>query len=513
MSTDKVKEHTTRADNPTVKFDLAHPTQRQVRDGLITGVIAESIAIPILLTAIFVGRDPVKWWYIVGAIACILVSVVYVALFVVITKGRSGVGAQATTGFVIICLALTALAFIELASDNKLGTYTPAVLVGVTLVSIIGDKRMRVGIDLFAIALVALTSWAEGLRGSELVAVVLVYSSTIVVITWIISRAVGSLTGHLNFRQSIDGLNQAFEDIGPSTADSATDTIGSIFQRGLPFVADVMPADQIAVFTRNEKLGRFIPLITWPGDDEEVSDLVELPQLDDALRTDSVVLDESYCALPVGYSVDGELVMMVRRSDDDRRIDHRSREAAELLAAAYLRVNSRVNFVSRLHTESRTDPLTGLANRRTLYERIEIEMAHALRSESPLSVAMIDLDHFKDYSDRFGHIAGDTVLRSIAALMVSNIRGQDLVARYGGEEFCLVMPDTDLVGAHYLLDKLRGGGREATTEFGVTLSAGLTSWDGFETTTSFIERADQALYRAKETGRNRVVSIQAFTDS
>ena len=118
-------------------------------------------------------------------------------------------------------------------------------------------------------------------------------------------------------------------------------------------------------------------------------------------------------------------------------------------------MTSRANFMNRLHTESRTDPLTGLANRRTLYERIEIEMAHALRSETPLSVAMIDLDHFKDYNDRFGHVAGDTLLRSIAAVMVSNIRGQDLVARYGGEEFCLVMPETDLVGGHHLLDKLR----------------------------------------------------------
>ena len=495
-----------------MKFDLAHPNQRQVRDGLISGVIAESIAIPILLTVIFVDRDPVKWWYILGAIGCILVSVVYVALFVVITKGKADLATQATTAFVIICLALTALAFIELGSDNKFGTYTPAVLVGVTLVSIIGDRRMRIGIDLFAIALVAMTSWAGGLRGSELVAVFLVYSSTIVAITWIISRAVGSLTGHLNFRQSIDALHETFEDVGPSTADSATDTIGSIFQRGLPMVADVLPADQIVVLTRNEKLGRFVPLVTWPGEGEDISGLVELPQLDRALHSDSVVLDEAFCAIPVGYCVDGELVMVVRRSGDDRRIDHRSREAAELLAAAFLRVNSRVNFVNRLHAESRTDPLTGLPNRRTLYERIEIEMAHALRSESPLSVAMIDLDHFKDYNDHYGHIAGDTVLRSIAALMVSNIRGQDLVARYGGEEFCLVMPDTDLVGAHYLLDKLRGGGREATTDFGVTLSAGLTSWDGFETTTSFIERADQALYRAKETGRNRVVSIQAFTE-
>ena len=115
-----------------------------------------------------------------------------------------------------------------------------------------------------------------------------------------------------------------------------------------------------------------------------------------------------------------------------------------------------------LHTESRTDPLTGLANRRSLMERIEMEMAHALRAETPLSVAMIDLDHFKDFNDRYGHVVGDTVLRSVAAMMVSNTRDQDLVARYGGEEFCLVLPDTDLVGGHHILDHLRAGGRDAT---------------------------------------------------
>ena len=139
-------------------------------------------------------------------------------------------------------------------------------------------------------------------------------------------------------------------------------------------------------------------------------------------------------------------------------------------------------------------------------------MEHALRSETPLTVAMIDLDHFKQYNDCHGHVAGDTLLRAIAALMVSNIRGQDLVVRYGGEEFCLVLPETDVVGGHHLLDKLRTGGRETTTDFGVTLSAGLTNWDGMEDITSLIERADQALYRAKESGRNRVVSIQSLTE-
>ena len=142
-----------------------------------------------------------------------------------------------------------------------------------------------------------------------------------------------------------------------------------------------------------------------------------------------------------------------------------------------------------------------------------MEMAHALRAQSPLTLAMIDLDHFKDFNDRYGHVVGDTVLRSVAAMMVSNTRDQDLVARYGGEEFCLVLPDTDLLGGHHLLDQLRSGGRDSTTELGVTLSAGLTSWDGIEDPISFIERADRALYRAKESGRDRVVSIAAYTES
>ena len=155
-----------------MKFDLAHPTKRQVRDGLISGVIAESIALPILLTVIFFDEDPVKWWYLLGALACILASVVYAALFIIITKGKSDITTKANAGFVIVCLAITALGFIDLGSGNRLGIYTPAVLVGVTFISIIGDRRMRIAIDVFAIAVVTMTSWAGGIRGSELVAVV-----------------------------------------------------------------------------------------------------------------------------------------------------------------------------------------------------------------------------------------------------------------------------------------------------------------------------------------------------
>ena len=144
----------------------------------------------------------------------------------------------------------------------------------------------------------------------------LVYASTIVTITWIISRAVGSLTGNLNFRQSIDVLNETFDDVGPATTDSATDIIGTISDGASPWWPTSCPPTRSRCFTRNERLGRFVSSGRLaPAIEEDVSDLVELPQLDRALRTDSVVLDESYCVIPVGYCADGELVMVVRRSE------------------------------------------------------------------------------------------------------------------------------------------------------------------------------------------------------
>jgi diguanylate cyclase (GGDEF)-like protein len=500
------------ADNPGVRFDLAHPTPSQVREGLISGLIAESVMVPVLVCALLLGDHPVRWGFMGAAFACFFASVVYLAFVVALTKGHPGIGTQANMGFVMVCLSMTALGFMALASESRFGAFTPAVLVGVTFVSSIGDHRMRVTIAGYAMALVAIISTAEGLRGTALASVVIVYATTIVAITWIVARTVGVLSGTVNFRTAIDALNETFAGPDPGDAESSTEIVRRAFERGLPLVTDVLPARSVLVFARSGKHGRYVPLVTWQADPQQILDLAELPELAQALRADAPVVTDRHCAIPIGFCAEGELVMVVCRADGDARRSTGADEAAGMLAAAFLRVTSRANFVSGLHAESRTDPLTGLANRRSMFERIEMEMAHALRRETPLSMAMIDLDHFKLYNDEYGHVAGDTLLRSIAAVMVSNIRGQDLVARYGGEEFCLIMPDTDLVGGHHLLEILRNGGRDSTSEFPVTLSAGLTSWDGVEDTTSFIERADQALYRAKETGRNRVVSIQAFTE-
>ena len=114
--------------------------------------------IPILITVTFVDHHAVRWGFVFGAMACIFVSVVYLAMFVAITKGQFSAESQANVWFVMVCFALTGLAFIELATAIHTSLYTPAMLVGVVFVCIVGDRRMQVVVDVYALVLIALTA-------------------------------------------------------------------------------------------------------------------------------------------------------------------------------------------------------------------------------------------------------------------------------------------------------------------------------------------------------------------
>jgi diguanylate cyclase (GGDEF)-like protein len=507
-----VKVRSRGADTPIVRFDLVFPTPGRLRDGVTCGLIAESIMIPILVTVTFLDHQQIRWGYLLGAVACIVVSIGFQLVFAAVTRGSATVESQVNSWFIIACLTLAGLAGIQLSTTAPAALYTPAMLVGISFVAIVGDRRMQLFIDILALALIAVIGWVQGLRGAEFGVSMFVYASTIAAVTFICARAVGPLSGQINCSAALDSLNECFDDVSFDAARPASDTFAEIFSHGLPHVATILPAERVAVFHRSGSVEQIALMAAWPQLDTDCSDLARLPAVATALARNTVELDPRFCVLPVGYASNGELVMVIERTVPIGQTDAHTAEAAGLVAAAFLRVTSQANFVNGLHTESRTDPLTGLANRRSLVERIEMEMAHALRGDTPLTLAMIDLDHFKEFNDRHGHVVGDTVLRSVAAMMVSNTRDQDLVSRYGGEEFCLVLPETDILGGHHLLDLLRAGGRDSTAALAVTLSAGLTSWDGIEDPISFIERADRALYQAKNSGRDRVVSIAAYTE-
>jgi len=157
-------------------------------------------------------------------------------------------------------------------------------------------------------------------------------------------------------------------------------------------------------------------------------------------------------------------------------------------------------LVSRLEGLARTDPLTGVPNRRVWEEELPRELERARRMGTGLCVAMIDLDNFKAYNDRHGHQAGDLVLKEAASAWRAEVRSTDLLARYGGEEFVLLLPACAMGDAVAIVERLR-----AATPL-VTCSVGLAEWDFQEPSVDLVERADQALYAAKAEGRNRYVT-------
>jgi len=156
---------------------------------------------------------------------------------------------------------------------------------------------------------------------------------------------------------------------------------------------------------------------------------------------------------------------------------------------------------------ARTDPLTGLANRRTLFEVMPREIARAARLGESLSLLMADLDNFKLINDEFGHITGDRVLASAAAVFESQSRPYDLAARYGGEEFVLLLPATTTDGAVAVAGRMRkkiAEMRVPDCSARITASLGAATWMVGETPEQLVGRADAALYTAKGAGRNRV---------
>ncbi|MBI5528351.1 MAG: diguanylate cyclase [Deltaproteobacteria bacterium] len=161
------------------------------------------------------------------------------------------------------------------------------------------------------------------------------------------------------------------------------------------------------------------------------------------------------------------------------------------------------------------DGLTQLYNHRFFQERIRQELDRSKRHNLKLSLVMMDLDNFKDLNDRFGHPAGDTVLKKIAAVLMENVRGIDIVARYGGDEFALILPHTDSEAAFLVaeriknkLEKLEAAGEDAAGTFSISMSMGVATFpDDAPDPEALIDLADRALLRVKRTGKGEIFRI------
>jgi len=227
----------------------------------------------------------------------------------------------------------------------------------------------------------------------------------------------------------------------------------------------------------------------------------------------------SVAALPFSIDRWRSGVLLMRTERHERDLTHDDLEFAETVVNAAVAAIKRAQALETTRADNRrlealatTDPLTRLLNRRALLERLSREVDRAKRYESMLTLLLLDIDHFKRINDERGHLVGDGVLRQIGALVEASVRTVDIAARYGGEEFVLILPETSQEGGIIFAERLRESIErypfDTTNEepLHLTASIGVATFPSprVESTDDLFARADEALYRAKSSGRNQV---------
>lgn len=223
-----------------------------------------------------------------------------------------------------------------------------------------------------------------------------------------------------------------------------------------------------------------------------------------------------YNLIVVPFYFQGRVTGLIVVANKPRWLTHEDARLLSVFANHTSIAVANLNLYQEIQQHAVRDGLTGLYNYRHFRQQIERIVQQARRYGSPLSMLMIDLDKFKTYNDSYGHLSGDTILKEIAALLLAHTRSSDLVVRYGGEEFVVLLPETGEEQAHGVGEKIRQVIEEhpftlATGEMpkSLTISVGVASAVGEITADALIQRADDALYRAKESGRNRVILSKA----
>ena len=300
--------------------------------------------------------------------------------------------------------------------------------------------------------------------------------------------------------------------MGRFSADGMLVSVNARFQRLLPESLPAARLPELVINAQREEMERLVAGGPLPEQPRRVHFAAGAQGPVTLLATwvrdgdDLVLLGET----PVAEleAAQSSLAKLAARAADLAREDAKKSAALEKALEDLQRQHEELERAQR-HVEqlSREDSLTGLLNRRWLEESLEVEIERARRHGTPLSIIMLDVDRFKTINDSHGHIVGDRVLTAVARCVRREVRLTDLVGRFGGDELMVVLPGSAAEPARALAERLRASVRQIPTEFRpdpVTGSFGVTQWQDEDTKTTFVARADEALYAAKGSGRDRV---------
>lgn len=234
---------------------------------------------------------------------------------------------------------------------------------------------------------------------------------------------------------------------------------------------------------------------------------------------------EALAACQAGLDSEGPIGGLVQAvatlTTETAKAAERNRALQQQLAASALRVSKLRQALVTMKQEATTDPLTGISNRKAFEAKLRRGIAGARGDPAPLSVLLLDIDHFKRFNDTHGHKVGDLVLRLVGRVLADNVKGRDTAARYGGEEFAILLAGADLHAAEIVARQISAslsGMQLAVRQGGdtlgrVTVSVGVAQFRSGEGMAALVERADVALYRAKHSGRNRVCTERDLVET
>jgi len=409
--------------------------------------------------------------------------------------------------FLQICLSIAVVLIVNLTSGGTVGTYYILFLLPLLIAAVMGDVTMIVATWSLAVAALGVVIWVKGGHAVDTLVWTLVVSGA----AW----GGAAMAIHYAVKQFLESIRVAATVSQLATAAQKVEVWPDGLAPCLPLLAGIMGAEVVRVFAgpSGSRLEEVASLDRRPG----VEDGRAVPAVDDheirdgmrrAIDTRRVVWVGRSTFVP-NRTASGLDIVMVGVSRRAPKLPNASVTNSVIAGQLVGGIVDRLSLIGGLREEAVTDPLTGLVNRRGMYDLLEHLLGHAARTGEPLTLTMVDIDHFKEFNDRLGHLAGDDALRGLAALLRSGVRQQDVVARFGGEEFCLLLPATDRQGAATLLTQLQAVAAEATAGRPdlplPTFSAGVAEWDHVEDRQSLIRRADTGLYRAKDSGRDAVV--------
>lgn len=470
---------------------------RQAEEVAMGGFASMLTFIPVpIVIGVAIATGPVRWDYGAAGVVTLVLLLITNARDVLAVRRNDLAHFTPLAALMQLLLAVLAIAFMLLAIQGRSFGFIAMFLLPLVSAAVIGDRSFMAVMWMATLGALVASLMLGGAPGDLTVRAVMVAGSI-----W------GSVMLVIDYSLREAALHQGTSD-GLAELASASNALHE-WPGDLTSVADlVLRATGVDRFWLFSSVGGADPeeLLRWGAapDVAQEGHVRALARASLAARADRFTAP-GYVRVRRGSA---ELALTLLVPDRTPRRTPTEPERIEAVTSVLLLMAQRAQQLEGLLTQAMTDPLTGLPNRRQLYEEMERQISVSGRSGRPVAVAMLDLDHFKDINDRFGHHEGDNTLCEVGSLLDSNTRRMDLVARYGGEEFALVFPGLASADAAQVMLELQATLRAARAERGVppvTFSAGVAEWMVGEELEHLLGRADEALYRAKAAGRDLVM--------